>query len=41
VYGEETCPLVDYYTKAGKLVAVDGEGTVEEIAQRLRESVRE
>ena len=41
VYSEETAPLVDYYTKAGKLLSIDGEGTVEEIARRLRESVRE
>lgn len=41
VYQEETAPLVEYYTNAGKLVSVNGVGAVDEIARRLQESVLE
>jgi adenylate kinase len=44
VYFVETAPLIDYYTQAGKLVEVDGEGGAEEVGERIlmalkRESV--
>jgi len=44
VYFTETVPLIDYYTKAGKLVEVAGEGNIDEIGRRIidvldRESV--
>ena len=35
VYFEQTAPLIDYYTRAGKLLEVDGEGTVDEIRERI------
>ena len=35
VFFAQTAPLVDYYTKKGKLVAVDGKGNMEEVAQRI------
>ena len=31
VYMEETSPLIDYYEKRGKLVEINGEGSVEEV----------
>ncbi len=35
-YEEKTAPVADYYKKDGKLVTVDGEGTVDEIFERLK-----
>jgi adenylate kinase len=35
-YRRETEPLLPYYAGQGKLVRVDGEGTVEEVRQRVR-----
>ncbi len=35
VYSEQTAPLIDYYTQAGKLLEVDGEGGVDEIKERI------
>jgi len=35
VYQDQTAPLIDYYQKQGKFVAVDGEGTMEEIFRRI------
>ena len=35
VYFAETAPLIDYYTQAGKLVMVDGEGDVDEVGERI------
>ncbi len=32
---EETAPLIDYYTKAGKLVEVAGEGAIGEVTRRI------
>jgi adenylate kinase len=40
VYFDETAPLIDYYTKAGKLLEVDGEGPVEEVAGRIVQGLR-
>ena len=40
VYQEETEPLKDYYASSGKLIEVDGYGTVGEVAQRLLKSLR-
>ncbi len=39
VYGEKTAPLVDYYRGQGVLNDVDGEGTIEEIQDRIRSTV--
>ncbi len=35
VYFTETAPLIEYYTRAGKLVEVDGEGSVDEAGRRV------
>jgi len=45
VYFAETAPLIDYYTQAGKLLEVNGEGSVDDIERKIiealgRESVR-
>lgn len=45
VYFAETAPLIDYYTQAGRLLEVDGEGGVDNVEGRIvsalrRESVR-
>jgi adenylate kinase len=35
VYFEETAPLIDYYHRQKKLLEIEGEGTVEEVTQRI------
>lgn len=35
VYFEETAPLIDYYTQAGKLLEVNGEGGIDKVGQRM------
>ncbi len=35
VYFNETAPLIEYYTRAGKLLEVKGEGSMEEISERM------
>jgi len=35
VYFAETAPLIDYYTRAGKLLEIDGEGEVSGVSQRI------
>ena len=35
VYFAETSPLIDYYSRAGKLVEIDGEGSVEAVSHRI------
>ena len=39
VYFAETMPLLDYYRKTGKLVEVDGELEIEDVAQRVLQAV--
>lgn len=41
VYMEETAPLVEYYRKAGKLVEVDGGGSIEEVGRALLKAVED
>ncbi|GJM44261.1 MAG: adenylate kinase [Gemmatimonadota bacterium] len=41
VYAEQTAPLVEYYRRAGKLVDVNGEGSIREIQTRIREIAAE
>ncbi len=36
VYKKNTLPLIEYYTKAGKLVKVDGTGEIDEIFSRIK-----
>jgi len=40
VYFAETAPLIDYYTQAGKLLEVAGEGSVAEVERRIVEALR-
>lgn len=40
VYFAETAPLIDYYTQAGKLLEVDGEGDVDKIGRRIIKALR-
>ena len=35
VYFAETVPLIDYYTRVGKLLEIDGEGGVDEVGRRI------
>ena len=39
VFFAQTAPLIDYYTKTGKLMEVNGEGTMEEIKQRILKAI--
>jgi len=39
IYHEETAPLAEYYRAAGKLVGVDGTGTIDEIAGRIEDAL--
>jgi len=38
-YHEQTAPLIEYYRKKGLLVAVSGEGTMDEVFSRLVEAL--
>ncbi len=35
VYFAETAPLIDYYARVGKLLEIDGEGSVAEVGERI------
>ena len=35
VYFTETAPLIDYYTRLGKLMEVDGEGSIDGVGKRI------
>ena len=35
VYSAETIPLIDYYSRAGKLLTIDGEGDADEVGERI------
>jgi adenylate kinase len=35
VFFAETAPLIDYYSKTGKLIEIEGEGSMEEISTRI------
>lgn len=41
VYHEETEPLLDFYEKQGKLITIDGVGTLEEVTKRIEELLPE
>lgn len=40
LYFSETVPLVDYYTRVGKLVEIDGEGSVDEVSRRIITAIK-
>jgi len=35
VYSTQTAPLIDYYSRAGKLLEIDGEGGVDEVGRKI------
>ena len=39
VYDAETAPLLEFYGSRDRLIEVDGMGTIEEVGQRIRESL--
>jgi len=39
VYADQTAPLIELFTERGNLVAVDGMGSVEEVADRIQEAL--
>lgn len=39
VYDEETAPLLSFYRERGRLIEVDGMGSIEEVGQRIRASL--
>jgi len=39
-YHEKTKPVIDYYRVLGKLVEVDGEGSIEEVNKRIMEKLK-
>jgi adenylate kinase len=39
VFFEQTAPLIDHYTRAGKLLEVAGEGEVDEVRQRILDAI--
>lgn len=39
VYHEKTKPLIDYYADRGTLIRIDGMGTIDEVTQRIRDSL--
>lgn len=39
VYFAETTPLIDYYKRSGKLIEIDGQGSVEEVEKRIIDSL--
>jgi adenylate kinase len=41
VYFIETAPLIDYYAQRGKLLEVDGEGSVTEVGRRITTAFQE
>jgi len=40
VYFAETAPLIDYYARPGKLLEIDGEGDVSEVARRITTALK-
>jgi adenylate kinase len=41
VFFAETAPLIDYYTKQGKLIEVEGEGSMDDIERRILDALRQ
>jgi adenylate kinase len=39
VYFAETAPLIDYYAQSGKLLEIDGEGSVESVERRILDAL--
>jgi adenylate kinase len=41
IYFDETAPLIGYYKRSGKLLEVDGEGSVDKVTSRIVAALRE
>ena len=41
IYFAQTAPLIDYYTRKGRLLEVDGEGSVDEVTDRIEAALHE
>ena len=41
VYANETAPLIDYYVQEGTLLEIDGEGSIDDVSQRVVTALRE
>ena len=39
VYNQKTLPLIEYYKPQGKYFGINGMGTIDEIAKRLKEVI--
>lgn len=39
VYSEETAPLISYYEDSGKLIKIEGEGSIQEVNQKIINAV--
>ena len=40
-YDDKTAPLLDFYRERGKLVEVDGMGTIDEVGERIKRALGE
>ena len=40
IYFAETAPLIDYYKRSGKLIEIDGEGSVDDVERRIMDSLK-
>ncbi len=41
VYFAQTAPLIDYYSQMGKLLEVNGEGSVDEVSRKIVDAIHE
>ena len=41
VYFAQTTPLIDYYTRAGKLLDVDGDGSIDGVSERIGSALKQ
>lgn len=40
VYFAETAPLINYYKRSGKLIQIDGEGSIDDVERRIMDSLK-
>jgi adenylate kinase len=40
LYSEQTRPLLDFYARQKRLISVNGQGTIEEVFQLLRNQIK-
>lgn len=41
IYSTQTAPLIDYYARKGRLLEIDGEGSVDEVTGRIEAALHE